>query len=219
MKLNKLAFATLLAIGCSAASADTAPGWIDWTSNTTGTLQIGSTTVGVTLSGSTPNSVESGTYYYNNGNTGGNSPTGTYGGLAPSGLVRVSDVSAFTLTFSQAIVNPYVAFVSVGQAGAPVTYTFNAPISSVVSSGSNYWGYTGYSTTANSFTGREYNGVIQLSGTYNQLTVAVGQPEDWHSFNVGSSAVAAVPEPETYAMLLAGLGLMGGIARRRSQAK
>ena len=32
-----------------------------------------------------------------------------------------------------------------------------------------------------------------------------------------SSTVAAVPEPETYAMLLAGLGLMGTIARRRKQ--
>lgn len=30
------------------------------------------------------------------------------------------------------------------------------------------------------------------------------------------SQVAAVPEPETYAMFLAGLGLMGGIARRRA---
>ncbi len=29
------------------------------------------------------------------------------------------------------------------------------------------------------------------------------------------SVTAAVPEPETYAMLLAGLGLMGFIARRR----
>ena len=29
--------------------------------------------------------------------------------------------------------------------------------------------------------------------------------------------VAAVPEPETYAMLLAGLGLMGAVARRRKQ--
>ncbi len=28
-------------------------------------------------------------------------------------------------------------------------------------------------------------------------------------------SIAAVPEPETYAMLLAGLGIMGGIARRR----
>lgn len=35
--------------------------------------------------------------------------------------------------------------------------------------------------------------------------------------NSGSilAQVTAVPEPETYAMLLAGLGLMGGIARRR----
>lgn len=35
----------------------------------------------------------------------------------------------------------------------------------------------------------------------------------------GSIQVAAVPEPETYAMFLAGLGLIGGIARRRQQSK
>ncbi len=33
----------------------------------------------------------------------------------------------------------------------------------------------------------------------------------------GVAAVSPVPEPETYAMLLAGLGLMGGMARRRKQ--
>lgn len=38
-----------------------------------------------------------------------------------------------------------------------------------------------------------------------------------YGFNVNLS-VAAVPEPETYAMLLVGLGLMGTIARRRSRA-
>ncbi|MBK9347554.1 MAG: PEP-CTERM sorting domain-containing protein [Burkholderiales bacterium] len=32
----------------------------------------------------------------------------------------------------------------------------------------------------------------------------------------GNIGVTAVPEPETYAMLLAGLGLMGAIARRRN---
>ena len=37
-----------------------------------------------------------------------------------------------------------------------------------------------------------------------------------YSFNV---LTAPVPEPESYAMLLAGLGLMGAIARRRIKAK
>jgi hypothetical protein len=32
-------------------------------------------------------------------------------------------------------------------------------------------------------------------------------------------SVTAVPEAETYAMMLAGLGLMGAIARRRNKAK
>ncbi len=35
--------------------------------------------------------------------------------------------------------------------------------------------------------------------------------------SLNSASVSPVPEPETYAMLLAGLGLMGGMARRRKQ--
>jgi len=35
----------------------------------------------------------------------------------------------------------------------------------------------------------------------------------------GSISVTAVPEPESYAMLLAGLGVMGAIAMRRNKAK
>jgi hypothetical protein len=35
----------------------------------------------------------------------------------------------------------------------------------------------------------------------------------------GAIAAAPVPEPETYAMLLAGLGLMGAVVRRRSNRK
>ncbi len=33
--------------------------------------------------------------------------------------------------------------------------------------------------------------------------------------DLGYSAVTPVPEPETYAMMLVGLGLIGAIARRR----
>jgi hypothetical protein len=35
--------------------------------------------------------------------------------------------------------------------------------------------------------------------------------------NLSFGTVAAVPEPETYAMLLVGLGIIGGIAQRRKQ--
>ena len=43
--------------------------------------------------------------------------------------------------------------------------------------------------------------------------------EDWtdHDFQDMVVTISAVPEPETYAMLLAGLGLMGFVARRKQQ--
>jgi len=42
---------------------------------------------------------------------------------------------------------------------------------------------------------------------------------NWRFDNVTISGVAAVPEPETWAMLLAGLGLLGGVARRAKRAR
>lgn len=64
-----------------------------------------------------------------------------------------------------------------------------------------------------------------VSGNFNQTSV---QP--WTSLNNGwdkasdvnvqaFGSIGAVPEPETYAMLLAGLGLVGVVARRRKQAQ
>ncbi len=38
---------------------------------------------------------------------------------------------------------------------------------------------------------------------------------NWTTFASPSVSIAAVPEPETYAMFLAGLGLIGAVARRR----
>jgi len=46
-------------------------------------------------------------------------------------------------------------------------------------------------------------------------TLKHGGADYFASFDDGVLTVAAVPEPETYAMLLAGLGLIGAIARRR----
>jgi hypothetical protein len=38
---------------------------------------------------------------------------------------------------------------------------------------------------------------------------------DGFLLSMGTASVAAVPEPETYGMMLMGLGLMGFVARRR----
>lgn len=62
------------------------------------------------------------------------------------------------------------------------------------------------------------DGIFAYSGMLNGLTAGTS-----YSFEIRGSAteshysvtLAPVPEPETYALLLAGLGMMGTIARRR----
>jgi hypothetical protein len=49
------------------------------------------------------------------------------------------------------------------------------------------------------------------------LTSINGQGASFRFDGVYTDVAAAVPEPSTYAMLLAGLGLVGAIARRRKQ--
>jgi hypothetical protein len=72
---------------------------------------------------------------------------------------------------------------------------------SVNSAAINHW--TSFSMT---FTASSATTTIGLTG--NQGPNYIG---------LDNVAVVAVPEPETYAMMLAGLGLMGFIARRRKQ--
>ncbi len=58
--------------------------------------------------------------------------------------------------------------------------------------------------------GQMYAYVLGYNDSAGQATLG-----DWDDFVIG---VNPVPEPETYAMLLAGLGLMGFVARRRKQS-
>ncbi len=52
-------------------------------------------------------------------------------------------------------------------------------------------------------------------GVWNAPAAWGGQPNDWYS---ETFVVRGVPEPETYALMLAGLGLVGFVARRRQRA-
>lgn len=58
------------------------------------------------------------------------------------------------------------------------------------------------------------NSLTQTGLTKNATGIAL---RGFGGFDVDTVTVSAVPEPETYAMMLAGLALMGTVARRRKQ--
>jgi len=196
-------FSSTLFLVCLVAQPASA-GWIDWTSTTDGTMDVGGTSVGVTLSGGVMDFVD-GDYYYNNSSTGGTSLSGTYAGLAPSDLIRLNSATSLTISFDQTVENLTMALVSVGQTNNGVTYDFNDDFS-LTSSGNNYWGYGGYTINGDDFTGNEFNGVLDFSGEFDAITFSTNPFENWHGFNFSSNLLAIeVPEPSPLFLMTAGL--------------
>jgi hypothetical protein len=56
------------------------------------------------------------------------------------------------------------------------------------------------------------------SSAYAASSTAYATTGTWRFDMVTLNAVSAVPEPETYGMLLSGLALLAGVARRRNKA-
>lgn len=121
-----------------------------------------------------------------------------------------------------------------GSAGSPTlyssfdyTYSFNLLATSAFTGVvDGWWGMSGMSGTLYGTS----NGLTTLTAVGNHLSfgsisgdssyilhIMGTAPASGQTFNVNLSSVAAVPEPETFAMLLAGLGLIGMVTRRRSQ--
>lgn len=196
----------------AAAQATASVSWVDWTSSSAGSLPGGNV---VGLSGSPgPIGQSDGTTWY----VGGAVVPGTYAGLNPTDMIQVSPASTFTMTFSQPVVDPYLALVSVGRPSLAVTYTFLNATPTIFSAGSGWWGGSGIgAVSGSSFTGSEFSGILRLQGTfgdgsngYPALSFSTNPDEFWHGFNVG-----VVPEPSTYVAGLGALSMLGLFGSRK----
>ncbi len=130
----------------------------------------------------------------------------------------------YRVTLSEAIKDPIMAIVSLGNGGLPTTYDFDSPFD-IVSQGAGYWGGTSTSLTelpGDILQGAEGHGTIQFIGTFSTFTWVVPTPETWHGFTFGirtTEAIEPTPAPESGMLALFGLGLAWlGLARRRRTA-
>lgn len=204
--------------------------WTDWTSGTTGSvandtargvMTIGSQTVDVTFSGDIAFLQSSGGTNYWTAPTGTSPYTSTAVDNAPgtSDIVATSRAGVLqTITFSQAVLDPVMAIVSVGQPGFAVTYAFDQEFD-ILSQGRGYWGGTSTSfsnpTGTNNLIGSEAHGTIQFSGAVTSISWVANPAEYWHGFTVGTAGVAAVPEPSSLLLSFLGLAGIAFVARRR----
>lgn len=102
----------------------------------------------------------------------------------------------------------------VGSFGLQIGATNSAQTLSAYDSGNNLLGSVAIPNQVSSLP-YPYTGFYTLNYSGISKVVLTGSNSDWIAVD---NVTAAVPEPESYAMLLAGLGIMGAVARRRRGA-
>ncbi|MBB3225297.1 PEP-CTERM sorting domain-containing protein [Pseudoduganella umbonata] len=211
----------LLAAALSAplhAAADPVS-WINWNGNVAknGTMVQDGKTIDVAYTGAagTPHTDYftrfPGTYLSDEV---GNGP-GTNGFLHLSGGTYAQQ---HHVHFSSAVVNPYIAFISLGASSQAASFTFQDVASiDLLSEGQGSWGDGELTVVGNTVSGKEGNGVVRLNGTFTDLYFTTPVFENWYGAAIGGAAVSPVPEPGTWRMLMAG-GLVLALAGRRRAA-
>jgi hypothetical protein len=205
------------AFACACAHAATID-WNTWTSATTGTISAGPVAVTFSAGGSVDNLVPNYPSYtptttYADGTIVSNAPTSANGILQLAG----GNSNVNTVTFSTPVLNPVMAIWSLGASGTAASFVFIDAIPTFLSGGpSAEYGGSSITVTGNTVSGLEGNGTVLFPGTFSSISWTNPNYEFWYGFDVGVAGIAgAVPEPETYALMMAGLALLGFVARRR----
>lgn len=152
-----------------------------------------------------------------NGGVLGNIGYGQYAGLWLG--QNISAFGSYQFSFSQNISSIEVQFDALSSTGGTPVETIS---NFATSNGVALVGYTNLDGTtfgANMVSSATDNGrgLISFSGpAFAQFSFDHAQNPNQNGFVIERiTVITAVPEPETYAMLLAGIGLLGAVARRR----
>lgn len=105
-----------------------------------------------------------------------------------------------------------MAIISLGQPQIQTMWTLDQPFT-LVDVGQGFWGNGSFTISGNTIAAGEGHGVIRFNGPVSSLALRSANGELWSGLTFGVEGV--VPEPATWAMLIAGFGLVGVALRRR----